>query len=204
MNISKPIDIQKIQGISPFNVSATERSHADWANELKKMGWDLLASNAHAEDLQNSKSASKLVAMPPFLRVGRLEIETNSENDLYTSNRKYVATATPPALVSFRENTVLRFASHTDRKRIETVAQTSLVRLLCQMDSALVKVTAVDLSNFGASVSILSAACGSLNLIATKQALNDFLNELVEDVTKRNISLGISHDYLYSFNEGDF
>lgn len=167
-----------------------------WRGELARNGWANLALAPRRLLKGAAFGAKPSLELPPFLRVGRLGVRKresrNDPADSYMNEQDY------PAFVSLRDVPCIAFGS---RDKVGQIAQVSLVHLLGLIDPMVVKVTALDLTGWGTSCSILRAACPIIKIITSKDEKLTLFGDLREEVKKIDKILGVKNKTLYAHNK---
>lgn len=167
-----------------------------WRGELARNGWANLALAPRRLLEEAAFGAKPSLELPPFLRVGRLGVKKRESKidpaDAYMNEQDY------PAFISLRDVPGIAFGS---RDKVGQIAQVSLVHLLGLIDPLVVKVTALDLTGWGTSCSILRAACPILKIITSKDEKSTLFSDLREEVKKTDKILGVKNKTLYAHNK---
>lgn len=199
--LEKRISFNDILKLKPDLYSLFKKHDDLWERELKINGWGSMREPLESI-IKDNGLIENMIDLPPFLRIGRLQLEKQHEKRKeYDTINSYLDTNSYPALISFRDAPAILLKSKKENSQLLDLFQGSLIRLISNLDPSVVKVTVVDIENFGSKFQILNSSIPNPTIISESRDLKDFVSELPEDLKRRNQTRGLAHKYLYEFNK---
>lgn len=199
---AKRISSKDILELRPSLESVLEKNDILWIDGFKSNGWETIAEPF--EDFKDKKNSNieNLVELPSFLRIGRLLLEEDNKNKKnYSEVSSYLKKKSYPVLLNFRNAPAVLLKSVANSSNLLDIIQGSLINLMQCLDPSVIKITVVDLENFGSKFQFLNHSIPNPRVITESRDLKDLIAEIPEELKQRNQTRGISYKYLYDYNK---
>ena len=189
--------------ISPKAQAFVERMDtlfADTRRSASTLSWtDIFAGqeNCPSDD-------SRGCVLPEFVNVGQFTRgETKDATPSLASMDERFPRGTFPCLIPFREAPGICFEGEPDK--MEKQAQLCVLRILLSLHPSYVKFTLVDMVTMGRAMGVLSPLNTPLEfkVLSTDGQLELFLEELQEEVRRKNTSTLSKYEWLWQYNEAN-
>lgn len=195
-----PLDAEKVRALIPTFRQRQGKLDDLWRNALRQDAWLSATEAVTAMDLQHRAELGNAVELAPFLRIGRLTMESAPGKGRHKEPAKYLAENDYPALLLFRNKAAVLGFSAVDADRMARLTQSCVIQLMCNLDPSVVRCTAIDLQSFGAAFSLLTASLPKLELLTGANGVDDFFRGLPEQLKERNQVKGFAFPYLFEYN----